>query len=80
MALLELFDAVMAGLLDAWDDRRGLVIITSDHGNLEDLSTRHHTENDVPTVVIGAERHRFAEGLHDLTGITPGILRVLNGA
>jgi len=56
------------------------VIITSDHGNLEDLSTRHHTENDVPTVVIGAERHRFAEGLHDLTGITPGILRVLNGA
>jgi len=80
VALLELFDAVMAGLLDAWDDRRGLVIITSDHGNLEDLSTRHHTENDVPTVVIGAERHRFAEGLHDLTGITPGILRVLNGA
>ena len=78
VALLELFDAVMAGLLDAWDDRRGLVIITSDHGNLEDLSTRKHTSNDVPTVIIGAARGRVAEGLRDLTGIAPGILRVLD--
>jgi 2,3-bisphosphoglycerate-independent phosphoglycerate mutase len=79
--LLELFDAVMAGLLGAWDDAQGLIVITSDHGNLEDLGHRHHTENDVPTVVIGAARHLFAEGLHDLTGITPGVLRVLrNGA
>ncbi len=77
VALLELFDGVMAGLLDAWDDAHGLVVITSDHGNMEDLTTRHHTENAVPTVVIGAARHTFADGLHDLTGITPGILRVL---
>lgn len=77
VAVLELFDGVMAGLLDAWDDEHGLVVITSDHGNMEDLSTRHHTENAVPTVVIGAARHVFADGLHDLTGITPGILRVL---
>ncbi|MBN1681235.1 MAG: peptidase [Anaerolineae bacterium] len=79
IALLELFDGVMAGLLDAWNDEHGLIVITSDHGNMEDLSTRHHTENDVPTVVIGAARHLFADGLHDLTGITPGVLRVLNG-
>lgn len=77
VAVLELFDGVMAGLLDAWDDEHGLVVITSDHGNMEDLSTRHHTENAVPTVVIGAARHVFADGLRDLTGITPGILRVL---
>jgi hypothetical protein len=77
--LLELFDRVMAGLLAAWDDARGLVVITSDHGNLEDLSTRHHTENDVPTVVIGAARHTFADGLRALSDITPGVLRVLEG-
>ncbi len=75
--LLELFDEVMAGLLDSWDDEHDLLIITSDHGNLEDLSTRHHTENDVPTVVVGESRHVFADGLCDLTGITPGVLRVL---
>jgi hypothetical protein len=75
--ILELFDGVMAGLLDVWDDDAGLIVITSDHGNMEDLSTRHHTENDVPTVVIGEARHLFADGLCDLTGITPGVLRVL---
>ena len=78
VAVLELFDAVMAGLLSAWDDAHDLIVITSDHGNLEDLSLRHHTTNDVPTVVIGAARHTFAAGLHDLTGITPGVLRVLH--
>ena len=46
---------------------------------MEDLSSRHHTENDVPTIAIGRARHLFADGLHDLTGITPGVLRVLNG-
>ncbi len=78
VALLELFDAVMAGLLAAWDDEAGVIVITSDHGNLEDLSTRKHTANDVPTVIIGAARGRVAEGLHDLTGIAPGILRALD--
>jgi len=77
VALLELFDAVMAGLLAAWDDEAGVIVITSDHGNLEDLSTRKHTINDVPTVIIGAARHIVADGLHDLTGITPGLTRLL---
>ncbi|HEX3052248.1 MAG TPA: hypothetical protein VHP83_16430, partial [Aggregatilineaceae bacterium] len=79
VAVLELFDQVMAGLLDQWDDEQGLIIITSDHGNMEDLSHRHHTENAVPTVVIGADRHTFAANLTDLSGITPGVLRVVNG-
>jgi 2,3-bisphosphoglycerate-independent phosphoglycerate mutase len=80
VAILELFDQVMAGLLDAWDEDTGLIVITSDHGNMEDLGTSKHTENDVPTVVIGAARHLFADGLHDLTGITPGVLRVLRSS
>ncbi len=75
--LLELFDAVLAGLLDVWNEARDLIVITSDHGNMEDLSIRQHTTNDVPTVAIGAARHVFADGLRDLTGITPGILRAL---
>ena len=43
--ILERFDAVLAGVLDIWDDDAGLVIIISDHGNMEDLSTRRHTLN-----------------------------------
>jgi hypothetical protein len=75
--ILELFDQVMAGLLATWDDNAGLIVITSDHGNLEDLSIRQHTENDVPTVIIGAAREAFGENLHALTDLTPAVMRVL---
>lgn len=75
--LLELFDGVMAGVLDTWDDEEGLVIITSDHGNLEDISTRNHTENDVPTVLIGKEKLAFAEGFKDLTDFVPRMANLL---
>jgi 2,3-bisphosphoglycerate-independent phosphoglycerate mutase len=74
---LEMFDQIMASLLDCWDFENGLMIITSDHGNMEDLSIRQHTENDVPTVVIGARRHEFAEGFTSLQHITPAVLRLL---
>lgn len=77
VSILERFDGVMAGVLEAWKDDEGLVIITSDHGNMEDLSIRQHTENDVPTVVIGAARRQFAEGFRSLMDVTPHILNLL---
>lgn len=75
--LLEEFDQALAGLLAEWDDDQGLVLLVSDHGNLEDLSTRRHTANPVPCLVIGAPhlRQPFAAGLNDLTDIAPAILR-----
>ena len=76
--VLERFDAVLGGLLSAWDDQAGLIVITSDHGNLEDLRHRHHTLNNVPTVIIGDARHTFAEGLYDLTHIARGVRRILS--
>jgi 2,3-bisphosphoglycerate-independent phosphoglycerate mutase len=77
--LLETFDRVFEGLIDSWQDESGLILITSDHGNLEDLSTRHHTRNPVPALLIGAPENRrlFTEGLGDLTGILPAIQRFL---
>lgn len=75
--LLENFDAVLGGLLAGWDDAQGLILITSDHGNMEDLGTRHHTLNPVPGLVIGSKelRAKFCEGLKDISGVTPAILR-----
>lgn len=72
--LLERLDAVLGGLLAAWDDA-DLIVITADHGNLEDLSHRHHTANPVPTLVVGDARREFAEGLTDLTHVAPAVLR-----
>jgi hypothetical protein len=66
---LDVLDGVLAGLLEAWDEAQGLVLITSDHGNMEDLSTRRHTNAAVPALLIGSATRRaeFAEGLTDLT-------------
>ncbi len=75
--ILEEFDAFLGGLLSGIDLARTLVLITSDHGNIEDLSQRGHTENRVPTILIGANRHLVAEQVNDLTHITPAVLRVL---
>ena len=77
--LLETFDHVLGGLLATWDDDQGLILITSDHGNLEDLRIRNHTRNPVPAIVIGAPelRQKFTQNLKDLTNIYPAILRFL---
>lgn len=52
-------------------------ILTSDHGNIEDLSVRNHTLNDVPTIVWGRKSVEIAKQISDLTHITPAILRLL---
>jgi hypothetical protein len=78
VALLENFDQFLNGLVNAWDMDSGLILITSDHGNLEDLSTRRHTANPVPALLIGSPdlRAEFSRDLHDITGIAPAVLRV----
>jgi len=78
-ALLETFDQVLDGVLNDWDDRHDLLLITSDHGNMEDLSSRRHTTNQVPMLLVGSTsaRNAFCTGLQDLTGIAPAILHSL---
>lgn len=76
---LERFDSFLSGLVKNWNTQEGLVLITSDHGNMENLEVKSHTLNPVPTIVIGRERHRVAERILDLTDITPAILDYLRG-
>jgi hypothetical protein len=79
LGLLGKLDEMLGGLLAAWDDESGLIVITSDHGNMEDLSTRGHTTNPVPAVLIGApgQRRVLAEGLAGLPDVAPMIMRAL---
>jgi bisphosphoglycerate-independent phosphoglycerate mutase (AlkP superfamily) len=52
-------------------------LITSDHGNIEDLSVRNHTLNDVPTLVWGSEKEFFADKIKSLADVTPAIIEIL---
>ena len=74
--ILTSFDEVLAGLLASWNDQTGLVLITSDHGNLEDLSTRRHTRNPVPALLIGSAQRRakFTRSLIDLSDVASAIM------
>ena len=76
--LLEQIDLVLGGLLEAWDDSEGIILLTADHGNMEDISTRKHTDNPVPLLLIGDKkaRHLF-DGVTDLAGVAPAILKVI---
>jgi len=80
--VLRRFDGLLDGFLRTEGTSESLLVITSDHGNLEDLSVKVHTRNPVPLVLHG-EGHRTMseflgnrEGL-DLTCVTPAILRYL---
>lgn len=75
--VLEEIDAFLGGLLGAIDLERTLVAIISDHGNIEDLRARGHTENQVPTVLIGAGRQRAGEAIRDLTHVMGAVLDVI---
>ncbi|HWT01499.1 MAG TPA: hypothetical protein VN256_14720 [Pyrinomonadaceae bacterium] len=66
-------------LLSRLDLARSTVILTSDHGNIEDLSTRNHTLNDVPTLVWGEHSDGVAARVRSLADITPAIVGILKG-
>jgi hypothetical protein len=71
LQLLATLDGVFGSLASVWEDKDGLALVTSDHGNMEDLSTRRHTANPVPCLLFGSldTRRRFADDLADLAGL-----------
>ncbi len=64
-------------LLARLDLHRTSVILTSDHGNIEDLSSRNHTLNDVPTIVWGAHQDLISTRIRSLADITPLVVETL---
>ncbi|MGA9534086.1 MAG: hypothetical protein WBR18_15315 [Anaerolineales bacterium] len=81
IGLMESFDAVLDGLVTAPSDGPDLIVLTSDHGNMEDMSVRGHTLNPVPALLIGPAELRLsaANELHNLAGVAPMIERAVLG-
>ena len=50
------------------------IILTSDHGNIEDLRTKNHTTNPAMTLLWGPLTSSWEPRLHALTDVTPVIL------
>ncbi|MBN2686407.1 MAG: hypothetical protein JXR40_14090, partial [Pontiellaceae bacterium] len=52
-----------------------LFLLSSDHGNIEDLSVRSHTKNPVPLVALGPRAETFLD-CTNLCDVAPAILRL----
>jgi hypothetical protein len=81
VAVLEAFDGLLGGLLGALDLTASLLLITSDHGNIEDITVKTHTRHPVPLIVAGRRHAEFIARLRngraappDLTCVTPAVL------
>jgi len=74
VAVVAMLDALLAGVLETIDLSSMLVMLTSDHGNIEDGRVDTHTRNPIPTLLIGRGRRDVGEKIASLTDITPALV------
>ena len=74
VALIEKLDSFFHGVVES--SGNVTLLLTSDHGNLEDKSVKTHTRADVPLLVLGRDANTFAEA-SSLLDIAPLIRRTL---
>lgn len=75
---LERLDIFIGGLVEGMTDDT-VVLVVSDHGNIEDITTGH-TRNPAIGLIIGARHEEIAATIHSLTDIAPAILTLLEPA
>jgi len=76
--VLQRMDSFLAGILDSFDDQNNILLFVSDHGNIENLSTKSHTRNPVPLIVVGRQRKYFSDKITKLTDVTPTIVSFMS--
>lgn len=76
VAVLNRVDRFLSGLLEA-RSADTLLVIASDHGNIEDLRVGH-TTNPVPVIAAGPGAESVLAEVRSITDVTPAILRSLD--
>ena len=76
--VLERVDAFLGGLAAALGPGT-LLVVASDHGNVEDV-TAGHTRNPTPVIALGPGSGAVAARVRALTDVAPAILALLGVA
>lgn len=76
--VLASLDRFLGTLMDNLDPARELLLLTSDHGNIEAPERKLHTENPVPFSAFGCREDNARRDMKDLTGVTPKILSLFD--
>lgn len=78
--VLQRLDGLLDGVLATLNSATDLLLLVSDHGNLEDASTTDHTLNPVPGLLWGHKAYTIATRLASLTDVMPAVLEWLRKA
>ena len=70
-------EAFIGGIVAGMRPQNELLIITSDHGNMEDLSTKTHTNNKVPTFLYGCGSEQLSNEIRTLMDIPRALYRLV---
>lgn len=77
VGLVERIDSFLAGFLSVTEDKEDMaMILTSDHGNIEDFLVKGHTTNSVPALCWSNKTIEWPEW-NILEEVTPGIVKLL---
>lgn len=73
--VLATVDEFVGAFIRGMDPGRHAFVLTSDHGNLEDLSTKRHSLNPVPFLCAGHRHREVSRELRSLTDVPGAVLR-----
>lgn len=79
LKVLRMLDEFLGGIVAKMNWRDSLLLVVSDHGNLEDWTTNKHTLNPAFTLLAGADFQALIPGMRSLVDIKPAILEYLPG-
>ena len=71
---LRAYDAFLGAFTRMAEVSGMTLCMTSDHGNVEDMSARGHTENPVPFIACGPGEAALRDAVESLQDVTPAIL------
>ncbi len=75
MKILKMLDEFLEGIAEGGLDNI-TILISSDHGNVEDLSVKTHTFNPALTAVAGRHAKAFSGKLKSIMDVTPAVIEL----
>jgi 2,3-bisphosphoglycerate-independent phosphoglycerate mutase len=76
-SILRFFDRFLS-VLTRYTEAAGITLVmTSDHGNIENMSAPGHSRNPVPFIAFGPQEKEIRNSVKTLVDVTPAILKFI---
>lgn len=77
-SVLRVYDQFLSTLVRHTENAGITLVMTADHGNIENMSERGHTTNEVPFIAVGPKEKELRFRVRSLADVTPAILSVFD--